>query len=130
MAVQKVFNTATVTVSGLYLATHSVLVTFIGTFAASLLSGWTTWLSLSHRRNRMLTSGVAPQDRTRTRHFLGSLLFFAPACHSRRIGSGDADRCRIHDDMGKAVVYEPCHVFADSERLICAFVGPRKLYKI
>lgn len=45
---EKIFNTATVTVGGLYLATHAVIVTLIATAAASLLTGWTMWLS--HRR--------------------------------------------------------------------------------
>jgi hypothetical protein len=55
---QKVFNTTAVTVAGLYVATHSFPVTFIGTTAASLLTGWMTWLS--HRRNRMRATATAP----------------------------------------------------------------------
>lgn len=46
---QRAFNTTTVTVGGLYLATHSVVVTITGTAAASLLTCWTLWLA---RRDR------------------------------------------------------------------------------
>jgi hypothetical protein len=42
--VQRGFNTVTVTVGGLYLATRSVIVTIIGTAAASLLTCWALWL--------------------------------------------------------------------------------------
>jgi hypothetical protein len=35
---QRTLNTVTVTVGGLYLTTHSVIVTIIGTTAASLLA--------------------------------------------------------------------------------------------
>jgi len=49
---QNIFNTATITVGGLYLATHSVAVTLIGAGAASLLTCWTLWLS--HKRNAHL----------------------------------------------------------------------------
>lgn len=57
MATRKIFDTAVVTVSGLYLATHSVLVTLIGTVAASLVTSWTMWLS--HRRNPLRGGGPA-----------------------------------------------------------------------
>lgn len=40
---QKIFNTATVTVSGLYFSTHSVVVTLIGTAIPSLLAGHCGW---------------------------------------------------------------------------------------
>jgi hypothetical protein len=63
---QKVFNTVTVTVGGLYLATHSVLVTLIGTAAAGLLTGWTTWLS--HRRNRVLATQRPLSNQPETGH--------------------------------------------------------------
>lgn len=41
---QNIFNTTAATTSGLFLVTHSVTVTLIGTVAASLLTGWTMWL--------------------------------------------------------------------------------------
>lgn len=52
------FNMAAVTVGGLYLATHSVPVTIIGTLAATALTGWAMWLPRS--RNKTLTDGEAP----------------------------------------------------------------------
>jgi hypothetical protein len=45
-----IFNTATVTVGGLYLATNSVTVTVIGTAAAAVVTGWTIWLAHSRKR--------------------------------------------------------------------------------
>jgi len=44
-AVQRIFNTATVTVGGLYLTTHSVTVTAIGTAAATIVECWSIWLN-------------------------------------------------------------------------------------
>jgi hypothetical protein len=38
------FQAATATVGGLYLATHSVTVTAIGTCAATAVTAWATWL--------------------------------------------------------------------------------------
>jgi hypothetical protein len=40
----RAFNTLTITVGGLYLTTHSIIVTIIGT-AASLFGCWTRWLA-------------------------------------------------------------------------------------
>jgi hypothetical protein len=45
------FNTATITVGGLYLATHSVAVTLMGTTAATTLTCWVSWLA--HRRSKI-----------------------------------------------------------------------------
>ena len=53
---QWTFNNAAVTVGGLYLATHSVVVTLIGTAAVTLLIGWTAWLP-----RRAVTVGPAPR---------------------------------------------------------------------
>jgi hypothetical protein len=44
------FNTATVTVAGLYLATHSVTVTLIGTIASTALTCWAMWLPYKPKR--------------------------------------------------------------------------------
>ena len=44
-AVQRIFNTATVTVGGLYLTTHSVTVTAIGTAASTIVECWSIWLN-------------------------------------------------------------------------------------
>jgi hypothetical protein len=52
----RAFNTVTITVGGLYLATHSIVVTITGTAAASLFGCWTLWLA---RRGR----AVINQDR-------------------------------------------------------------------
>ena len=51
-AAKAAFNTATVTVGGLYLTTHSVVVTLIGTTASTMLTCWAMWLS--YNRNRTL----------------------------------------------------------------------------
>src|SRR5262245_37256693 len=51
-AARTIFNTAPVSVGGLYLTTHSVAVTLIGTAAATALTGWTLWLP--YKRNRAL----------------------------------------------------------------------------
>lgn len=45
VAAQRIFNTATVTVGGLYLATHSVTVTAIGTAASTIVECWAIWLN-------------------------------------------------------------------------------------
>jgi hypothetical protein len=42
---QDAFRTIATATGGLYLATHSTFVTIIGTAAASLITGWTLWLS-------------------------------------------------------------------------------------
>jgi hypothetical protein len=43
----KVCHMTTATVAGLYLATHSVTVTVIGTCSATALTAWAAWLSES-----------------------------------------------------------------------------------
>jgi hypothetical protein len=48
---QRTFNTVTSTVGGLYLATHSVIVTLAGAAAGSLLTCWALWLA--HRREEV-----------------------------------------------------------------------------
>jgi hypothetical protein len=58
-AVKQVFNTATVAVGGLYLATHSVIVTLIGAMTGCLLTCWALWLA--HRREQMVAR-VAVSD--------------------------------------------------------------------
>jgi hypothetical protein len=45
-AAQQTFNTVTITVGSLYLATHSIVVTIMGKVAASALCGWRIWLAL------------------------------------------------------------------------------------
>jgi hypothetical protein len=64
-----IFNTATVTVGGLYLATNSVTVTVIGTVAAAVVTGWAIWLAHSRKRPTSLaihrttgTTTEAPTD--------------------------------------------------------------------
>jgi hypothetical protein len=52
------FNAATFTIAGLYLATHSVTVTLIGTLAATALTGWVMWLPRD--QNRILDHGEPP----------------------------------------------------------------------
>lgn len=47
-AATRMFQTATATVGGLYLATHSVTVTAIGTCAATAVTAWATWLNRRH----------------------------------------------------------------------------------
>ena len=49
---QKGFNTVTLAVGGLYLATHSVIVTLIGTAAAGLLACWALWVTNHGKRAR------------------------------------------------------------------------------
>jgi hypothetical protein len=44
----KIFNTAAVAVGGLYLATHSVVVTLIGAGASTVLAWWAIWLPCQH----------------------------------------------------------------------------------
>ena len=44
-------NTATVTAGGLYLATHSVAVTAIGTIAWAMMAGWSMWLDRHQKRD-------------------------------------------------------------------------------
>jgi hypothetical protein len=39
-----IFSSATITVGGLYLSTHSIIVTVIGTLAATALACWAMWL--------------------------------------------------------------------------------------
>jgi Flp pilus assembly protein TadB len=50
---QQAINSMAVTVGGIYLATHSVTVTVVGTTAATLLTAWTLWLR--QRQNLGLT---------------------------------------------------------------------------
>jgi hypothetical protein len=47
--VPRAFNTITVAVGSLYLATHSVLVTITATAAAGLLTCWVLWLARRER---------------------------------------------------------------------------------
>ena len=47
-AVRATCNTTAVTVSSLYLATHSAVVTMIGTAASIFLVGWMLWLSCKY----------------------------------------------------------------------------------
>ena len=54
VAARTLFSTATATVGGLYLATHSVAVTVIGTTASTALTCWAMWLP--YKRNRALAS--------------------------------------------------------------------------
>ena len=44
IAAQRTFNSATVTVGGLFIATHSIVVTVTGTVAGMALCGWSMWL--------------------------------------------------------------------------------------
>jgi hypothetical protein len=59
---QQICNATTVTVSGLYLATHYVAVTALGTVATAALCGWSMWLAC---RNG-LALPVAPRLRVQT----------------------------------------------------------------
>jgi hypothetical protein len=43
-AARSIFSSATITVGGLYLTTHSIAVTLIGTTAATALACWALWL--------------------------------------------------------------------------------------
>jgi len=45
IATQPIFNTATATVAGLYLASHSVSVTAIGASASTVVACWSMWLT-------------------------------------------------------------------------------------
>ena len=47
---QNVCTATATTVGGLYLATHSITATIIGTTVASLLAGWALWLDRQDRR--------------------------------------------------------------------------------
>ncbi len=55
-------NSMAVTVSGVYLATHSVIVTAFATGASTLLTAWAWWEP--HRRNRELIAGEARAPRS------------------------------------------------------------------
>jgi hypothetical protein len=57
-AVVRAINATAATAGGLYLTTHSIPVTAIGTGAASLLACWTLWLA--HLQAR---SAAASQER-------------------------------------------------------------------
>jgi hypothetical protein len=46
---QQICNATTVAVGGLYLATHSVAVTALGTVTAAALCGWSMWLACRNR---------------------------------------------------------------------------------
>jgi hypothetical protein len=46
-AAQQAVNSTAVTVGGIYLATHSVIVTVVGTAASTLLTAWALWLARS-----------------------------------------------------------------------------------
>lgn len=48
-AAQRAFQAVAVAVSGLYIATHSVAVTLIGTTAATAMTGWAAWLHGQHQ---------------------------------------------------------------------------------
>ena len=50
---QPAFNTATGAIGALYLATHSIVVTLVGTVAATAMFGWGMWLA--HRREPTAT---------------------------------------------------------------------------
>jgi hypothetical protein len=69
---QKLFNTATITVGGLYLTSHSVAVTLIGTTAGMGVTGWSMWLeynrsgSNSCSETSMPTSGAAGESTSDT----------------------------------------------------------------
>lgn len=43
-------NTVTVTVGGLYLATHSVMATLVGTTASTVLTCWAMWSPYSRKQ--------------------------------------------------------------------------------
>ena len=58
-AVQRIFNIATVTVGGLYLATHSVTVTTIGTAASTIVTCWSIWLERHQRAESRATRDLA-----------------------------------------------------------------------
>jgi hypothetical protein len=47
--VQKLFNTATITVGGLYLTSHSIAVTLIGATAGMTVTGWSMWLEMQQK---------------------------------------------------------------------------------
>ena len=70
-AVQRLFNTATVTVGGLYLATHSVPVTAIGGAASTVMTCWSIWMD--HRKQQSpsqsetLISAGSPSSRASER---------------------------------------------------------------
>jgi hypothetical protein len=61
----RIFNTATVTIGGLYLATHSVAVTVLETVAATLLCTRGMWLA--RRSSPALPDNGAPRARPRSR---------------------------------------------------------------
>ena len=58
------FTSASVTVGSLYLATHSVVVTLIGTTAATSLTSLVIWLSHTHKRDTGETEHSSAQNRT------------------------------------------------------------------
>jgi hypothetical protein len=59
-----VFQTATAAVGGLYLATHSVTVTAIGTCAATAVTAWATWLNRRHDQTATSTEWEAIEAAT------------------------------------------------------------------
>jgi hypothetical protein len=60
-AALRAFQTVAVTVSGLYLTTHSVMVTVTGTVASTAMACWATWLL--HRRRHSTERQPAIGDR-------------------------------------------------------------------
>jgi hypothetical protein len=63
--IQMIFNVASMTVGGLYLTTHSVAVTLIGTAAGAAVTGWTTWLENNQTRT-MAGSGKPGMRKAKT----------------------------------------------------------------
>jgi hypothetical protein len=72
-AVQRIFNTATVTVGGLYLTTHSVTVTAIGTAASTIVECW------FHARHGAKAAGVLRAIQAPGRGYAGTA--FRPFLH-------------------------------------------------
>jgi hypothetical protein len=58
---QQAINAIAVTVGGIYLATHSVIVTVVAMIASTLLTAWALWLA---RRRDQLPAGDAQESET------------------------------------------------------------------